>query len=266
MMAITRNGTATGNLRFWINGVGQTAYSSADTTNYTGQGPIQISGPGTSYGFFAGNISNFRIVKGVAVYTGNFTVPTSSLTATQSSGTNISAITGTQTSLLCCQSATIVDNSAAARTITNTAVTVSDVAPFGDNVLAAVGGGTATLTVVTNPTEPILNTATMVTTVAGIARSTVIRTGNPKIFDNLSTSIQSLVYLDTEITDIQSQALEAKVTTIPTVNVLTTGELENPQILQITPTPTYAYSSGEEIITEEQGEGGATISQIWTLS
>lgn len=128
----------------------------------------------------------------------------------------------------------------------------------------ATASGTASSIVVTNPTEPILNTATMVTTVAGIARNTVIRTGNPKIFENASTSVQSLVYLDTEITDIQSQALEAKVTTIPTVTVLTTGELENPQILQITPTPTYAYSSGEEIITEEQG--AATSSQIWTLS
>lgn len=265
-VAITRNGTSTGNLRFWINGVGQTAYASADTTNYTGQGPIQISGPGTNYGFFAGNISNFRIVKGVAVYTGNFTAPAVSLTATQSSGTNIAAITGTQTSLLCCQSATLIDNSPAARTITNTNVTASDIAPFGNNALAAVGGGTATLTVITNPAEPILNTATMVTTVAGIARNTVIRTGNPKIFENASTSVQSLVYLDTETTDVQSQALEAKVTTIPTVTVPVTGELENPQILQITPTPTYAYSSGEEIITDEQGQGATTTSQIWTLS
>lgn len=265
-VAITRNGSGTGNLRFWINGVGQTAHAGADTTNYTGQGPIQISGPGTGYGFFTGNISNLRIVKGVAVYTGNFTVPTTALTATQSSGTNISAITGTQTSLLCCQSATLIDNSTAARVITNTVTTVSDDAPFGNNALAAVGGGTATLTVITNPAEPILNTATMVTTVAGIARNTVIRTGNPKIFENASTSVQSLVYLDTETTDVQSQALEAKVTTIPTVTVPVTGELENPQILQITPTPTYAYSSGEEIITEEQGQGGATISQIWTLS
>jgi hypothetical protein len=263
-VAITRNGAGSSNLRFWINGVGQTAHTSADTTNYTGQGPIQISGPGNQYGFLTGNISNLRIVKGVAVYTGNFTAPTASLTATQSSGTNISAITGTQTSLLCCQSATIVDNSVAARTITNTAVTASEDAPFGNNALAAVGGGTAILTVVTNPTEPILNTATMVATVAGIARSVVIRTGNPKIFENLSPSVQSLEYIDTEVTDIHSQGLEGKVTTIPTVTVSTTGELENPQILQITPTPTYAYSSGEEIVTEEQG--AATISQIWTLS
>jgi hypothetical protein len=51
-----------------------------------------------SYQF--GYVSNLRIVNGVAVYTGNFTVPTSHLTATQSASTNISAITTGQTTLL----------------------------------------------------------------------------------------------------------------------------------------------------------------------
>jgi hypothetical protein len=304
-IAFTRNGSGTGNIRFWINGVGQTAYSGADTTNYTGTGPIQIAGTGNQYGFFNGYISNLRIVKGVAVYTGNFTVPTSSLTATQSSGTNISAITGTQTSLLCCQSATIIDNSAAARTITNTGVTVSDVAPIGNNTLAAVGGGTATITVVTNPTEPILNTATMVTAITGGSQTSVIRTGNPKLIGNLSPSIQSLEYIDTEVTDVHSSGLESTVNTVNTVtsiiiadiidstlqsieyidteitdihaqtleatvatvaNIATDiiGEIERPAITGVTPAPTYAYSSGDEIVTEEQG--AATSSQIWTLS
>jgi hypothetical protein len=52
----------------------------------------------TSY--WVGLITNTRVVNGVVVYTGNFTVPTSPLTAVQSSGTNIAAITGTQTALL----------------------------------------------------------------------------------------------------------------------------------------------------------------------
>jgi hypothetical protein len=50
--------------------------------------------------FFSGNISNVRFVNGVEVYTGNFTPSISPLNPTQSSGTNISAITAGQTELL----------------------------------------------------------------------------------------------------------------------------------------------------------------------
>jgi hypothetical protein len=45
-------------------------------------------------------MTNIRVVKGVGVYTGNFTVPTKPLLPTQSADTNINAITGSQTSLL----------------------------------------------------------------------------------------------------------------------------------------------------------------------
>ena len=55
---------------------------------------------GEYFDSFYGKITNLRIVKGLAVYTGNFTVPTSPLTAVQSAGTNISAITAGQTVLL----------------------------------------------------------------------------------------------------------------------------------------------------------------------
>ena len=45
-------------------------------------------------------MTNVRVVKGVCVYTGNFTTPTAPLQATQPAGTNIAAITSTSTSLL----------------------------------------------------------------------------------------------------------------------------------------------------------------------
>ena len=210
--ALTRSGNT---WRMFVNGVLENTqtYSGSYDAGYGGLRAGRATWDGAA-GYFTGKVSNLRIVKGVAVYTGNFTVPTSPLTATQSSGTNISAITGTQTSLLCCQSATVIDNSAAVRTITNTDVTVSSDAPIGNNELAALGGGTATLAVVTNPSEPILNTATMVITAAGTSRSVVIRTGSPAVSQGYKPSVVSLDYIDTEITDIHSEALEARVSSL----------------------------------------------------
>jgi hypothetical protein len=53
---------------------------------------------------FVGAITNFRLVKGLAVYTGNFTVPTSALTATAVAnpygGSNTTAIPSGVTKLL----------------------------------------------------------------------------------------------------------------------------------------------------------------------
>jgi hypothetical protein len=61
--------------------------------------------------YFNGYMSNVRIVKGVAVYTGAFTPPASPLQRTQAgNGGTIQAITGTQTSLLTCQSNRFIDN------------------------------------------------------------------------------------------------------------------------------------------------------------
>jgi hypothetical protein len=98
---------SSGTVTIYVNGTSVLTQS----TTYNSSTARTISIPTTSFGGgIIGYVSNFRVVKGVAVYTGNFTVPTSALTATQSAGTNISAITTGQTSLLTCQSNRFVDN------------------------------------------------------------------------------------------------------------------------------------------------------------
>lgn len=100
-VAITRTGTS---LKLYLNGVLDTTVAiSAGLGWYLSANGMYIGrgfGVDTTNAYYNGYISNVRLVKGVVVYTGNFTVPTTALTATQSSGTNISAITGVQTSLL----------------------------------------------------------------------------------------------------------------------------------------------------------------------
>ena len=124
---------SSGEVKFYVNGslVGSgTTMSSAPNTNAI---PLYIGQQGfsTLEYYFPGYISNLRLVNGVAVYTGNFTPPTSALTATQSAGTNISAITGTQTSLLTCQSNRFRDASTNNFTITvNGSPSVQAFSPF----------------------------------------------------------------------------------------------------------------------------------------
>lgn len=77
-------------------------YSDAtNITNTTGNWYIGSKATQATTGeAFGGYITNFRVCKGVGVYTGDFTVPTSPLQLTQSAGTNINAITAGQCSIL----------------------------------------------------------------------------------------------------------------------------------------------------------------------
>ena len=112
-VAATRSGTT---LRIFVNGV-QTA-TTTDSTNYA-QGNFAVGNDSTNAAPWYGNISNLRVLKGTALYTSNFTPPTSPLT-------NI-----TNTSILTAQSNRFVDNSSNshALTITNTPK-VSRFSPF----------------------------------------------------------------------------------------------------------------------------------------
>ena len=119
--AVVRNGTSN---VVYINGssIGSTTETARDLTNTNNL--IAIGGRASVAQYTISTMSNVRVVKGTAVYTGNFTPSTSKLTAI------------TNTKLLTCQSNRFVDNSASALTITpagNAAVTA-----FGPFLTSAV--------------------------------------------------------------------------------------------------------------------------------
>ena len=97
------------------------AYSSSNSTYQMAIGRYQYTVPA---GYFNGYISNLRITKQI-LYTGAFTLATSSFTLTSQGAT------ASNVGLLACQSSTIIDNSYAPFTITNnnTATVSSAVVP-----------------------------------------------------------------------------------------------------------------------------------------
>ena len=118
-IAICRDGS--NQLDIYINGVksGSTYPTSWDINSSDALHVMVGASNGGSGG--TGYLDEIRIVKGVAVYTSDFTVPTSRLSATQSNqGTNIADITGTATKLL------IHSNSAGTFTATNGVVRASE--------------------------------------------------------------------------------------------------------------------------------------------
>jgi hypothetical protein len=99
-IAFVKSGSGTGNVKMYVNGVLSSTYGSADTSNYS-LGYMALGAfynPSPDY-FYTGYLSNFRIVKGTAVYTGAFTPPTTPLTAI------------TNTSLLTCADNRFIDDS-----------------------------------------------------------------------------------------------------------------------------------------------------------
>jgi hypothetical protein len=82
--------------KIYINGTQQASF--ADTTTYL-ETSMKIGYASFGSGWFTGYMSNFRYVNGLAVYTGNFTPPTATLGNTQSSSTNVAAITSGSTFL-----------------------------------------------------------------------------------------------------------------------------------------------------------------------
>ena len=124
-LAVTRS---SGSVKVFINGVqlgssstlSGTIMQESDYSLYLGSNPAGL----TTY-IIGGKLSNIRAVKGVAVYTANFTPPTTNLAATQSANANgnpSAAVTGTETSLLLDMKTSadlLTDGSTYAFTVTN---------------------------------------------------------------------------------------------------------------------------------------------------
>ncbi len=118
--AISRSGTS---LRVFRDGtqIGTTLSNSTNFNNTTAVLCIGNESSPSSGAAFKGYITNFRWVKGTALYTANFTKPTQPLTA----------VANTKILLLAASSgAATTDSSAAPKTVTNTNVTWSAVTPF----------------------------------------------------------------------------------------------------------------------------------------
>jgi len=123
----------------FINGILADSSSVTQSTGGTLTNPLIGGTPADGGNYFPGYISNFRLVKGTALYTSNF-IPPTALTAD---------VAGT--SLLLCQSSSFIDNSTANAGIgfgvaTNGTPSISNKFPytFGD-VVPAVSSGTSLL-------------------------------------------------------------------------------------------------------------------------
>jgi hypothetical protein len=139
-IAVVRSGTGTNQTVMYVNGSAVSTNTISASTSVTGFQIARTSGY-TLYGY----VSNVRIIKNQALFSGNFTPSILPLTTTSAgaTGANVaSSITGT-VSLLTCQSNRFIDNSGTVSSITvsGTAITpFSPFAPTSSYSAAAVGG------------------------------------------------------------------------------------------------------------------------------
>ena len=141
-------------ITLYVDGVSVGTATNATSLTYNSSGFIHVGHsvanyPGAYENWIKGFVSNIRIVKGLAVYTGTFTVPTSPLGTSQSAGTNIAAVTPSQVSLLTCNGPGFTDSSPNAATITGYSTTTSQFAPFS-SFSAISRSATQTQTILTS--------------------------------------------------------------------------------------------------------------------
>jgi hypothetical protein len=129
-VAIVRTSTSASGFAVYFNGVN--GLTSTDSRNVTATTALWIGNSGTSP-MAAGLISNFRVCKGTAVYTANFTPSSIPLTTTSQGATNCV--------LLTCQNGYFVDNAATPSTLTLTnSPSIQYNNPFGSSLLTGGAG------------------------------------------------------------------------------------------------------------------------------
>lgn len=135
--AFVKNGTT---MTAYING--SSVATGSNTDNYTGN-QMAIAGNLDGSESWEGYLSNLRVTKGVAVYTGNFTVSTVpvKLNPSQPAGTNINAITASQCSLLTFASAALIDLSPNYSIFTINGNTSMVAYSYTPTVIYGLGGG-----------------------------------------------------------------------------------------------------------------------------
>lgn len=187
-IAVTR---ASGQGQIWLNGVSITG-SVAFATNLSTTAQVRVGGNGISI-YWNGYISNVRIVKGLALYSGTFTPPTSMLRSTQVGSGNIQSIsTASLVSLLTGQSNAIIDNSKNNFSLTNGgAGIVNAITPFATS-------STYDASYTTLLTANFIGTATSITDNSS-NNYTITQTNNPPIdllspFGGLSYTTTSTSY------------------------------------------------------------------------
>lgn len=189
--ALVRSGT---NLRWFKNGVeaGLNATAGFNIYDYTSQ--LNVGFSQTWSVSFNGMISNLRILKGAAAYSGNFTPATSNLTSSQAASGNLVAFTSDQVKLLTFQSNTIVDTSGAHLTRMNMQI-IGDTMTFDNGaksqVIATVNGSYTSNVFITG------NGVSYITAVNIIAPYWVTPAGNlPPAQANVAYSFQLLAVGD----------------------------------------------------------------------
>jgi hypothetical protein len=88
-VAVVRNGTA---IAMYIDGTLVSSGTSSANIDYGGD--LGIGAEASSGSYFSGNMSNFRIVKGTAVYTAAFTPLTAPLTPVSGTGLLLNTVSG----------------------------------------------------------------------------------------------------------------------------------------------------------------------------